>query len=223
MPLSLGSGQALATAERGEADVLLVHSPDAEKAFVQAGHGIDRRLVMHNDFIVIGPSKDPAQIKGMKKAGEALAKIAAGSAGFISRGDNSGTHALEQKLWKLASVTPVGQRWYVEAGAGMGQTLQIANDRQAYTITDRATYLAQKKNLQLDILLQGDGALLNIYHVIRVNPTKGDKINSQGAIAFADFMVSPAAQAIIAEYGKVKVGEPLFFPDAGKDEASLGS
>ncbi len=223
VPLSLGSGQALATAERGEADVLLVHSPDAERTFVQAGHGLDRRLVMHNDFILIGPDKDPAQIKTLKVAADGLTRIANASAAFVSRGDNSGTHALELKLWKQAAITPAGQRWYTEAGAGMGQTLQIANDRQAYTISDRATYLAQKKNLQLAVLIERDPALLNIYHVIRVNPSKSDKINSAGAVAFADFLVSPAAQAIIAGYGKAKYGEPLFFPDAGKDETKLGS
>ena len=223
VPLSLGSGQALATAERGEADVLLVHSPDAEKAFVAAGHGIDRRLVMHNDFVVVGPEKDPAGIRGLNRASEALRRIAEARAPFGSRGDNSGTHALELKLWKAAGGEPRGQGWYIEAGAGIGQTLQIANDRQGYTISDRATYLNLRSKLQLTVLVERDPALLNIYHVIRVNPSKNERINADGAAAFADFMLSPTAQQPIGEYGKAKVGEPLFFPDAGKDEASLGS
>jgi tungstate transport system substrate-binding protein len=222
VPLSLGSGQALATAERGEADVLLVHSPDAEKGFMDAGHGLDRRLVMHNDFVVVGPEKDPAGVRSAKTAAEALRRIAAARTTFISRGDNSGTHALEQKLWKGTGIDPKGQGWYVESGTGMGQTLQISSERQGYTLSDRATFLAQRKVLQLTVLTERDPALLNVYHVIRVNPSKNDRINAEGARAFAEFMVSPETQRLIAEFGKAKVGEPLFVPDAGKDEASLG-
>ncbi len=223
VPLSLGSGQALATAERGEADVLLVHSPDAEAAFMAAGHGVDRRLVMHNDFVLVGPENDPAAIKDVKRAGEALTRISRAAAPFVSRGDNSGTHALEMKLWKAVAIEPKGQRWYLEAGGGMGQTLQIANERRGYTISDRATFLAQRRNLQMSVLVQGDPTLLNIYHVIRVNIAKSDKINAGGAKAFADFMVGPEAQRRIGEFGKATAGEPLFTPDAGKDAASLGS
>lgn len=223
VPLSLGSGQALATAERGEADVLLVHSPDAELKFMQDGHGLDRRLVMHNDFIIVGPESDPAGIRAVTRASEAMARISAARAPFVSRGDNSGTNALELKLWKAAGIEPKGQGWYTEAGTGMGQTLQITNERRGYTISDRATYLAQRRNLQLGILTERDGALLNIYHVIRVNPARSGKINVEGAKAFAGFMVAPDTQRLIAEFGKKTVGEPLFFPDAGKDEATLGS
>jgi tungstate transport system substrate-binding protein len=220
--LSQGSGQALATAEKGEADVLLVHSPDAEKKFVADGHGLDRRLVMHNDFVVVGPEKDPAGIKSAKTAAEAMQKIAAARATFVSRGDNSGTHALEKKLWAAAGVTPAGQGWYVESGTGMGQTLQISSDRQAYTISDRGTYLSQRKVLSLAVLTEKDAALLNVYHVMLVNPAKTNKINAEGAKAFVEFMVSPAAQRLIAEYGKARFGDALFVPDAGKDPASLG-
>lgn len=220
--LSQGSGQALATAERGEADVLLVHSPDAEKKFMADGHGADRRLVMHNDFVLVGPEKDPAGIRSAKTAIEAMQKIAAAKAPFVSRGDNSGTHALEKKLWQTAGITPAGQGWYVESGSGMGQTLQISSDRQAYTISDRGTYLSQKKVLSLAVLSEKDPALLNVYHVILVNPSKTDKINAEGAKAFADFMVAPATQKLIAEYGKAKFGDALFVPDAGKDPATLG-
>ena len=220
--LSLGSGQALATAERGEADVLLVHSPDAEKTFMDAGNGLDRRLVMHNDFIIVGPKNDSAQVKGATSAVDAMTRIASAGVPFISRGDNSGTNALELKLWKQASIAPSGKPWYVESGTGMGQTLQITSDRRAYTISDRATYLTQQKILSLDILKQGDPALLNIYHVILVDPKKSDRINATGARAFADWLLSPEGQRLIGEYGKQKYGEQLFFPDAGKDESKLG-
>jgi tungstate transport system substrate-binding protein len=221
-PLSLGSGQALETAARGEADVLLVHSPDAEQAFMAAGNGVDRRLVMHNDFVIIGPAKDPAGIKGDQQAADAFQRIAAAKAPFVSRGDNSGTNAEELKLWKLANVTPKGQGWYIESGTGMGQTLGIANEKEGYTLSDRGTYLAQQKNLQLPILVQGDPTLLNIYHVIRTNPAKSDKLNVEGAKAFADFMVSPATQQLITDYGKDKYGQSLFFADAGKREDEVG-
>ena len=223
IPLSLGSGQALATAERGEADVLLVHSPDAEKKLMAAGHGVDRRLVMHNDFVLTGPPGDPAGVRSLSSAAEALRRVAASRSLFVSRGDQSGTHALELKLWHQAGVEPGGQGWYVESGTGMGQTLQIANERRGYTLADRATFLAQRRNLQLAVLVERDPALLNIYHVIRVNPQKNDRINAEGARAFADFIVSWEAQRLIADFGRAKVGEPLFFADAGKDEASLGS
>jgi tungstate transport system substrate-binding protein len=222
VPLSLGSGQAIATAERGEADILLVHSPDAEKKFMEAGHGIERRLVMHNDFVIVGPAKDPAGVASARTAAEAMQKIAAARATFVSRGDNSGTHALEKKLWQMAKVDPAGQSWYVESGTGMGQTLQISSDRGAYTIADRGTYLAQRQILSLTVLGEKDPALLNVYHVILVNPAKTEKINAEGARALADFFVAPETQRRIGEFGKAKVGEPLFVPDAGKDPATLG-
>ena len=198
--IAVGSGQAMAMGAKGEADVLLVHSPDAEKKFIADGFGINRRLVMHNDFILVGPPSDPAGIKGMKSAAEAFKKLAASGALFMSRGDNSGTHAQEKKLWKAAGIDPEGQKWYQQTGLGMGQTLNVAAEKKTYTLADRGTYLAMQKNLGLDILCEGDISLLNIYHVIEVNPTKWPKVNAAGAKAFADFMVSQEVQEIIAKY-----------------------
>lgn len=220
--ISVGSGQAMKMGEKGEADVLLVHSPDAEKKFVEQGFGVNRKLVMHNDFIIIGPANDPARIKGEKSAKEALKKIAAANALFLSRGDNSGTHALEKKLWKATGIKQEGQKWYQQTGLGMGQTLSVAAEKKGYTIADRGTYLSQKKNLGLVILVEGDASLLNIYHVIEVNPAKWPKVNAAGAKAFSNFMVAKKTQNIIKTFGVKKYGAPLFFPDAGKDPKSLG-
>jgi tungstate transport system substrate-binding protein len=220
--LSLGSGQALDTAARGEADVLLVHSPDAEQAFMAAVNGVDRRLVMHNDFVIVGPPGDTAHLRGDQQAVDAFQRIANAKAPFVSRGDNSGTNAEELKLWKLAGITPKGQSWYIESGTGMGQTLNIANEKNAYTLSDRGTYLAQQKNLQLSVLVEGDPTLLNIYHVIRASPAKSDKLNVEGAKAFEEFIVAPATQKLIANYGKDKYGQALFFADAGKSEDQVG-
>lgn len=220
--IAVGSGQAMKMGEKGEADVMLVHSPDAEKKFVEAGYGVNRRLVMHNDFIIVGPSSDPAQIKGVKSSADALKKIAAANALFISRGDNSGTHAKEKTLWKKAAVNPAGQKWFQETGLGMGQTLNVASEKKAYTLADRGTFLAIRKNLGLTILNEGDAALLNIYHVIEVNGAKWPKANTEGAKAFANFMVSTKTQSIIKTFGVDKYGSPLFFPDAGKKVEDLG-
>jgi tungstate transport system substrate-binding protein len=220
--ISVGSGQAMVLGERGEADVLLVHTPEAEKKFVEKGFGINRRLVMYNDFILVGPPEDPAQLKGTSSALEELKKIANMGALFISRGDNSGTHQLEKKLWKDAGISPEGHTWYQESGQGMGQTLGIASEKRAYTLTDRGTYLALKKTLNLDIMIQGDKSLLNIYHVIEVNPAKWPNVNAAGAKAFSDFIVSPEAQDLIKTFGLEKFGQPLFFPAAGKKEDELG-
>jgi tungstate transport system substrate-binding protein len=220
--IAVGSGQAMAMGAKGEADVLLVHSPAAEKKFMADGNGVERRLVMHNDFIIVGPPSDPAKIKGMKKAAEAFKKIAATGSVFMSRGDNSGTHAKEKDIWKASGVKFEGEKWYQQTGLGMGQTLAVAAEKKAYTLADRGTYLALKKNLGLDILVEGDGILLNIYHVIEVNPKKWPKANFAGAKAFADFMVSKETQDIIKTFGVEKYGSPLFFPDAGKKEEALG-
>jgi tungstate transport system substrate-binding protein len=216
--VAVGSGQAIEQASRGDADVVLVHSPDAEKKMVDAGDGVERVLVMHNDFIIVGPKDDPAGVKAAKLTNDAMTTISTKQAAFISRGDNSGTNALELKLWKAIAVTPKGQAWYSESGQGMGATLQIANQKKAYTISDRATYLAQKANLDLAILFQGDKALLNVYHVIVVNPAKHPNVNVVAARAFAAWMVRADIQKVIAEFGKDKAGEALFFPDAGKPE-----
>jgi tungstate transport system substrate-binding protein len=219
----VGTGAALQMGVDGNADVLLVHAPASEVAFMEAGNGINRRLVMHNDFVIVGPPDDPAGIKGMTVAADAFANIARTGSIFISRGDDSGTNKSELSIWKTAGVDPSGQDWYQETGQGMGATLTITSEKLGYTLTDRATYLNTRANLELDILVQGDPVLLNIYHVIQVNPDKGPRINAEGAKAFSDFMVSPAVQEIIRTYGIEKFGQPLFFPDAGKTEADLGS
>ncbi len=220
--IAVGSGQAMKMGERGEADVMLVHSPDAEKKFIEEGYGINRRLVMHNDFILVGPPSDPAKIKSVKSSAEAMKQIAKTESLFLSRGDNSGTHAKEKTLWKKAEITPAGQKWYQETGLGMGQTLGVAAEKKGYTLADRGTYLSLKKNLGLDILVEGDAALLNIYHVIEVNSARWPKANAAGARAFADFMVSKKTQGIIKTFGVDKYGSPLFFPDAGKNVDDLG-
>ncbi|MFZ5634192.1 MAG: substrate-binding domain-containing protein [Bacillota bacterium] len=221
-PIAVGTGQALKMGEKGDADVMLTHAMSAEKPLVDSGVAVNYKLVMHNDFIVVGPESDPAGVKQAKDSIEAFKKIAEKGAVFISRGDDSGTHKQEQSIWKNAGITPNGQKWYQETGSGMGQTLNIANEKQGYTLTDRATYLAQKKNLKLVIVAQGDKALLNIYHVMQVNPEKFPKVNAAGAKAFVEYMVSPETQKIIGEFGKDKFGEPLFYPDAGKKVEELG-
>ena len=219
--ISVGSGQAMKMGEKGEADVLLVHSPDAEKKFMADGFGANRQLVMHNDFIILGPTADPARVKGTKAA-DAMKLIAQKSSLFASRGDNSGTHAKEKVLWKAAGVNPEGQKWYQQTGLGMGQTLNVAAEKKAYVLADRATYLALKKNLGLEILVEGDGKLLNIYHVLEINPATWPKVNRPGGKAFANFVVSKKAQEIISRFGVDTFGTPLFFPDAGKKPESLG-
>jgi len=220
--IAVGSGQAMAMGQKGEADVLLVHSPDAERKFMTEGYGINRRLVMHNDFIVVGPAEDPAKIKGLKSSQEAFKRVALGKALFVSRGDNSGTDAKEKAIWKAAGINPEAEKWYQQTGLGMGQTLNVAAEKKGYTLADRGTYLAMKKNLNLDILVGGDAILLNIYHVIEVNPAKWAKVNTAGAKAFSDFMVSRETQDMIKTFGVDKFGSPLFFPDAGKKEDDLG-
>jgi len=220
--VAVGSGQAMAMGQKGEADVLLVHSPEAEKKFVAEGYGINRRLIMHNDYIIVGPAEDAAKIKGTKSSAESLKKIASTRSLFLSRGDNSGTHSKEKAIWRSAGINPEGEKWYQQTGLGMGQTLNVAAEKKGYTLADQGTYLALKKNLGLDILVEGDAVLLNIYHVIEVNPAKWPKVNVPGGKAFADFMVSNETQGIIKTFGVDKFGSPLFFPDAGKKEEELG-
>jgi len=222
--ISVGSGQAMKMGEKGEADVLLVHSPDSEKSFVSQGYGINRKLVMHNDFIILGPAQDPARIHEAKSAAEAYRRIAQAGALFLSRGDNSGTDAKDKGLWKAAGIKPEGQKWFQQTGLGMGETLNVAAEKRGYLLADRGTYLAlnKKRRLGLEILVAGEPKLLNIYHVIEVNPAKWAKVNSAGAKAFSDFMVSPATQELIRGFGTKEFGSPLFFPDAGKKPESLG-
>jgi tungstate transport system substrate-binding protein len=219
--IAVGSGQAMAMGQKGEADVLLVHSPAAEKKFVAEGYGINRRIVMHNDFIIVGPPTDSAKIKKIKLASEAFKKIASAQALFLSRGDNSGTHVKEMDIWKATGINPEGKKWYQQTGLGMGQTLNVTAEKKGYTLTDRGTYLSLRKNLGLDILVEGDAILLNIYHVIEVNSAKWPKVNAAGGKAFADFMVSKETQDIIRAFGVDKFGSPLFFPDAGKKEEEI--
>jgi tungstate transport system substrate-binding protein len=221
--IAVGTGQALAMGERGDADVLLVHAPSSELELVESGAAINRQLVMHNDFIIIGPEDDPADIEGMTSAADAFATIHESEATFISRGDDSGTHKKEKAIWESAGLEPEGASWYEQSGQGMGATLQIANQKDAYTLSDRGTYLAQSENLELVVLVEGDPVLFNVYHVMQVNPDKFDKVNDEGGAAFVDFMTSEEVQDIIKDFGVDKFGQSLFIPDAGKDESELGS
>jgi tungstate transport system substrate-binding protein len=218
--LAVGSGQAIELGRRGEADVLLVHSPAAEAKFVAEGTAGARRLVMHNDFVLLGPVADPARIRGTGSV-EAMKKIVAAQAVFVSRGDDSGTNAKEKDLWSKATITP-GGAWYQSTGQGMGETLRVASEKAGYTLTDRATYLAQHATLALDVLSEGDPGLLNVYHVIEVTTKAGDRVQPEGATAFADWIVSAPAQRLISQFGQAKYGQALFTPDAGKDETTLG-
>jgi len=222
--VSVGTGAALALGARGEADVVLVHAPPAEVQWMAQGNGTERLLVMHNDFIIVGPPSDPAHLKGDTDAVGAMKKIADAQAPFVSRGDNSGTNQLELALWQKAGVDPKGQPWYIESGTGMGQTLIIADQRQAYTISDRATWLAFSDRVELPIMVEHDPALLNVYHVMPVNPAKFPNvpINTAGGKAFADFMVAPETQTVIGDFGKDRFGQQLFVPDAGKAESDVG-
>jgi len=215
--ISVGTGQALALAARGEADVALVHAADLEKKYLAERKMLNRRLVMYNDFVIIGPAADPARIRGGPRAADALKRIAESQSRFVSRGDKSGTHLVELNLWKQAGVEPRGA-WYIESGQGMGATLGIANDRQAYTITDRGTYLAFQKRVALPILVEKDKPLLNIYSVMEINPANGTRVNIAGGRAFADFMFSPEVQAVIKTFGVNTYGQPLFVPIAGKTD-----
>jgi tungstate transport system substrate-binding protein len=232
-PSYVGSGAAINLGLQGNADVLLVHSPPTEVAFMATGYGLKRTLVMHNDFVIVGPASDPAGIKGTANATDALQKIATAKATFYSRGDASGTDVLEKSLWAKIGITVTdgsanNPTWYKEGGAGLGMLdlMKIADQKNAYTISDIATFLFNQKQVGVIIMVRGDPALLNIYHVITINPAKFSsniKINIDGANAFGAFMVDPETQKIIADYGKEQTGQQLFFPDAGKTEVSLGS
>jgi len=208
--VAVGSGEALAMGEKGDADVLLVHSPDAEEAFMAAGHGLSRKPVMHNDFVIVGPANDPAGVAKAGDAAAAMALIAKAKAPFASRGDDSGTNAKELKLWQAAKIKPSGS-WYFITGQGMGQTLTIANQKQAYTLSDRGTFLATK-NLNLKILSRRSDDLRNNYHVIVVKHTG---TNLGCAQAFSDWITSAPVQKQIASFGVDTYGQALFIPDAG--------
>ncbi|MBT2643399.1 extracellular solute-binding protein [Bacillus sp. ISL-41] len=210
--IAVGTGQALEMGTRGEADVLLVHAPAAEEELVKSGDAINRQKVMYNDFILVGPAEDPAKIKG-SPVPEALSKITESKASFVSRSDDSGTHKKELELWKKSSLDPksLGDA-YIETGQGMGATLNIASEKTGYTLTDRATFLAQKKNMpDTLILVEGDESLLNIYHVMQVNDDKHEKVNAEGAKAFVEFMTADDTKNIIKDFGVDEYDEPLFF------------
>jgi tungstate transport system substrate-binding protein len=218
--ISVGTGQALALAARGEADVTLAHAPALERKYVDEGRLLRRRLVMYNDFVIIGPPEDPAAIRGLHQAVDAMRRIAESRSRFVSRGDRSGTHTIEIALWQQAAIEPRGA-WYIESGQGMGQTLAIADDRWAYTLTDRATWLAFRKRISLPILVEKDRPLLNLYSVLEVAPASGPRVNAAGGKAFGDFMLSSEAQAAIKVFGEAQYGQPLFVPAAGKTDADL--
>ncbi len=211
--IAVGTGQALEMARRGDAEVVLVHAPEVERALVDSGYFVRRRLMMHNDFLFVGPESDPAKLRGHHDPVAALRDIATARALFVSRGDRSGTHIFEQKLWRLSGLKPPAPGgWYIEAGQGMAATLQMADEKHAYTITDRGTYLAWQSKLELVPLVEGDTLLYNVYHVMEV-PRAG-----AGARALADFFVSPEAQELIGRFGTSRFGRPLFVPDAGKPD-----
>ena len=209
--VAVGSGQALELGRRGDADVLLTHAPDAEKRFMAEGYGEQRRGVMYNDFVLVGPQTDPARIKGQASITQAFQRIARSQSEFISRGDESGTHMKEKKIWKEATIAPAGN-WYVRAGAGMAQALRIASEKRAYTLTDRGTFFFQRDRLDLTIHSQGDPLLRNPYAVIVVSSAKHPGVNHQAASRFSEFLLSPKVQRIIGKFGVERFGQPLFFP-----------
>lgn len=218
--IAVGSGQAIELGRRGEADVVLAHSPEAERQLVATGVTGDRQLVMYNDVVVLGPGDDPSQVGPATALTEVMRGVATGDAGFISRGDDSGTHALELSLWEQAGIEPSGQG-YREAGQGMGATLQVAAEAEAYTLSDRGTWLATELQHGLAILYEGDPALFNLYHVIPITDAAGDRVNEDGGQAFADWIVADDIQASIGRFGMDAYGQALFVPAAGRDAGDL--
>ncbi|MCZ7578082.1 MAG: substrate-binding domain-containing protein [Dehalococcoidia bacterium] len=219
--IAVGTGAALEMSAKGDADVALTHALTSEKKYVDSGDLVEGQLVMHNDFIVVGPKDDPAKVKGATDLNAAMAAIAPVGP-FISRGDNSGTHTKELALWKAAGIDVATVKNREETGQGMGATLNVADQKKGYTLTDRATYLALKKNLALEVVFEGAAPLLNIYHVYVVNPEKHSGVKAAQARAFVAFMVAPETQAVIEDFGKAEFGESLFVPDAGKKVEDLG-
>lgn len=223
--IAVGTGAALAMGQEGNADVLLVHAPASELPLMESGDCKDRLLIMHNDFVIVGPAADPAGVSGGDAvAADAFGLIAAAEVPFISRGDDSGTNKKEISIWAGTEYDPNTDKpaWYIESGQGMGASLVIASEKEAYILTDRATYLANQGNIDLEILVEGDAVLLNVYHVMTVNPEKWNAVNYEGGLAFANFLIDPATQAVIKDFGVDTFGQPLFFPDADKTDADLG-
>lgn len=221
-PIAVGTGAALEMARRGDADAVLVHAPEAERAYVESGDLIDGRRIMYNDFLIIGPASDPAHVRGQREAVPAMKAIAAGGS-FVSRGDGSGTEKKELELWKDAGVSPASIPRREETGQGMGATLLIAEQRQTYTLTDRGTYLAFKDRLTLIPLVEGDPVLRNIYHAYAVNPGKHPTAHRTEAARFVRFLTDPETQQWIGEFGRAKFGQPLFVPDADRAEEFVPS
>ena len=219
--IAVGTGKALKMAEDGNADVLLVHAPSAEKELMANGYGIDRFLIMHNDFVIVGPASDPAGIFGLISAEETFQTMSDAQSMFVSRDDDSGTNQKELEIWNEIGISPDGD-WYLESGQGMAASLRIASEKGAYTLTDRATYLANLDTLDLEIFVGGDNQLLNVYHVIVVNPEKWPQVNFVGAQAFSLFLTSNEIQSLIGEFGIEQFGQTLFTPDADKTDAELG-
>lgn len=215
--IAVGTGKALRMGQDGDVDLVLVHAPEAEKAFVDAGYGVDRRDVMYNDFVIVGPTSDPATISNSGDAGIALRQIAAQPSLFISRGDDSGTHKKERELWQSAGITPAGD-WYREAGQGMGKVLQMAGELDAYTITDRATWLAYRDKSPLRLLFEGDPRLYNPYGIIAVSPQRYPDINYQGALKLMDWITSTEGQRLIGEF--TISGTRLFTPSANTSQVA---
>lgn len=213
--VAVGTGQALKLGQSKDADVLLVHAKSREQQFVADGYASFRKDVMYNDFVILGPTADPAGIRGMSSAADAFKKIAESQATFVSRGDNSGTHMKEMAIWQAAGVEPSGD-WYQSAGQGMGAVLTMANEQQAYTLSDRSTYLSRRDGLDLDILVEGDSMLFNQYGVLPVSQNAAHQDKFEAAMAFVDWITSPETQKLIAEYGKAQYGQQLFYPNAAQ-------
>jgi tungstate transport system substrate-binding protein len=218
--IAVGSGEALKMGEQGSADVLVVHSPSDEERFMAAGLGKDRKELMSNDFVIVGPPGDPAKVRGLPVA-DALRSISGGRSVFVSRADASGTDKKEKGLWKKAGLAPV-EPWYLETGQGMAETLRIASEKSGYTLTDRGTFLAVKARLDLVVLVEGEADLLNVYHVITVNPERHPDVDIRGAEAFMEFLLSPDTQKAIGEFGRDKFGVPLFKPVLRSPAADMG-
>lgn len=218
--IAVGTGQALQMGESGDADVMLVHAPASEKVLIDNGSAVDRKLVMHNDFVIAGPSSDPAGIASTSDPYQAFVQISTSASRFISRGDDSGTHKKELALWEKSDADPQNAE-YLESGTGMAATLRIASEKQGYTLTDRATYLSQRDTLDLEILVEGHPVLLNLYHTMSTNPEKWPLVNADGAKAWSEFLLKDETQQMIKEFGVEQFGQPLFFPDGGLNEEDL--
>ena len=217
--IAVGSGQALEMGRRGDADLVLSHAPEAERTLTDSGYFVRRRLVMHNEFLIVGPPHDPAGVRGVSDAITAFERIAERHAPFVSRGDKSGTHQRELGLWRRAQVSqPPPGDWYIESGQGMGATLQLASEKGAYTLTDQATYLTWRDRIDLVPMLERDSLLYNVYHVLELNPRNAPRINVQGGRALADFFVAAETQRLIGRFRKARFGQSVFVPDAGKPD-----